>query len=252
MLVLAYGPRVAIDESDFSIPPGSVTALIGPNGSGKTTLLSALAGLLRPASGSLEVLGEAAYVLQTTHIDQLLPLTVREAISIGRYARTGMFGRFTQADRVAVDEAMQRLEIEALSGRQLRELSGGQQQRVFVAQGLAQQADLLLLDEPVTGLDLVSRRQIVNAIVNERTAGRTVIFSTHDLGDATLGDQVVLLAGRVVAAGTPGSVLTADHLATAYEHRIVALEAGSFLLDDAPHHDAADDTDRRSGRQSAT
>ena len=147
-------------------------------------------------------------MLQTTDVDRTLPVTVRETVTMARYALRGRFGRLRAADRAAVDAALERMDVADLAGRQLHELSGGQRQRVLVAQGLAQQADLLLLDEPVTGLDVVSRELILEAVAAERAAGRTVVVSTHDLDDARRADVVMLLANRVVAFGPPDEVLT--------------------------------------------
>src|SRR5688500_12497869 len=188
-LLLAYGSRAALSDATFSFPAGRTVALIGPNGSGKSTLLRALAGLLEPRSGRLEVparqrRGAVALVLQTTDVDHALPVTVRETVTMARYATRGVFGRLHAADRAAVHAALERMEVADLAGRQLHELSGGQRQRVLVAQGLAQQGELLLLDEPVTGLDVVSRELILAAVKAEQADGRTVVVSTHDLDDA--------------------------------------------------------------------
>jgi ABC-type Mn2+/Zn2+ transport system ATPase subunit len=238
-LVLAYRDDPALDRSSFAIDTGSVTSLVGPNGSGKSTLLRALAGLLRPLRGRLAVAaarrrGGVAIVLQATDVDRTLPITVRETVTLGRYALRGPFRPHTRDDRAMVDRAMARLGVDDLAGTQLRELSGGQRQRVFVAQGLAQDADLLLLDEPLTGLDLVSREHITEAITDEHEAGRTVVVSTHDLAEAARADQVLLLAGRVVAEGPPERILSPEHLAEAYGGHL--LDLGAFAIDD-PHHD---------------
>jgi len=240
-LELAYGSRLVLAATSFSLPDGAVTALIGPNGAGKSTLLHALAGRLAPHRGTLDVPaaarpGGVAHVLQATDVNDQLPLTVRETVTMGRYAHTGPFGRLRAADRRAVDRALDALAIADLAHRQLRELSGGQRQRAFVAQGLAQEADLLLLDEPITGLDLVSRQQIIEAIAAQRDAGRTVVVSTHDLGDAAAADHLLLLAGRVVAAGAPGDVLTDRHLAEAYGGHLLRFGDSTLIIDDHPHH----------------
>ena len=221
---ISRGTRIALAPSDFTIPQGSITAIIGPNGSGKSTLLHDIAGLLPLAGGSLTVLGttpEAArdslsYVLQYTAAPTGTPLTVREAVGMGRYPSTGLLGRFTREDRARVTSAMERLEITDLARRHLTELSGGQRQRVYVAQGIAQDHALLLLDEPLTGLDLTSARTIDSIIHEEPTRGCTVVLTTHDLEEARAADHVILTAGRVVASGPPGSVLTTANLATAY------------------------------------
>lgn len=240
-VVLAHGPRVVLSSATFTAPSGAVTALIGPNGAGKSTVLQAIAGLLEPQSGRLDVpararRGGVAFVLQSTTVNEQLPITVREAVTMGRYASTGPFGRLRPADRATVDEALEALAITDLAHRPLRDLSGGERQRAFVAQGLAQRADVLLLDEPITGLDVVSRQHIVDAIARERAAGRTVLLSTHDLGDAAAADHLLLLAGRVVASGPPAEVLTEVHLAAAYGGHLLQVGAQTLILDDHPHH----------------
>lgn len=230
-----------LDAATFTVPEAAVTALIGPNGAGKSTVLNAVAGLLKPRSGHLDVAAWAqpagvAYVLQATHANAHLPLTVRETVTMGRYAERGAVGRLRAADRAAVEAALEAVDIGALANRPLRELSGGQRQRAFVAQGLAQQADVLLLDEPITGLDLVSRQHIIDAIAKERAAGRAVMVSTHDLGDAAAADHLLLLAGRVVASGVPDEVLTEAHLAEAYGGHLLRVGEQTLILDDHPHH----------------
>jgi ABC-type Mn2+/Zn2+ transport system ATPase subunit len=239
-LLLAYGHRTALAGAGFTIPVGSLVALIGPNGSGKSTLLRALAGLTEPRSGRLDVPaqgrpGAVALVLQTTDIDHALPVTVRETVTMARYATRGAFGRLRGPDRAAVHGALERMGIADLSGRQIHELSGGQRQRVLVAQGLAQEAELVLLDEPVTGLDVLSRDLILDAVAAERAAGRTVVVSTHDLDDARRADLVMLLANRVVAFGTPEEVLTDGPLREAYGGRVLRVPEGVIVMDD-PHH----------------
>jgi iron complex transport system ATP-binding protein len=239
-LVLAYGDRVALDASDFEIPAGALTALIGPNGSGKSTILNAVAGLIRPAAGGLRVPAASrvppafAYVLQSTRVNEAMPVTVREVVGMGRYASLGLFRPFRPADRALCAASMERLGIADLADRHLDELSGGQRQRVFVAQGLAQAADLLLLDEPITGLDLPSTERIRAAIADERDRGVTVVVTTHALADAATADWVLLLAGRVVAHGPPEEVLTQRHLEAAYAVSF-RTENGRFLIDDAAH-----------------
>jgi len=248
-VTVAYGARTALHDCDLALPGASITALVGPNGSGKSTLLSAIAGLVPVTAGALTVLGHrpgrnglsarVAYVLQSTPANESLPVTVREVVTMARFARRGLFGRLSAEDRLAVDRALDRLEIADLADRHLRELSGGQRQRVLVAQGLAQDADLLLLDEPVTGLDLASRDSILSVVEEVRDAGGAVIVATHDLGDAERADHVVLLSGRMIAAGAPADVITAEHLRAAYRGRHVADELdGLSHLDEHVHtHD---------------
>ena len=245
-LVLTYGQRVAVDRSSFEIPYDSITAVIGPNGSGKSTLLNALAGLLKPERGRLEVLGDTpdrarrriAYVVQTTKVNEALPVTVREVVTMGRYTTTGAYRLLSQVDRSAVETALQRLDLAHLTRRHLRELSGGERQRVFVAQGLAQDREMLLLDEPFTALDLVSAHTIDEVLRDERAAGRSVVVTTHSLAEAQAADHVLLLSQRVVASGPPEAALTLDALRAAYGPRVTDIE-GRVFIDDAAHEPAA-------------
>jgi len=236
-----YGDHVAIDRSSFAVDAGTITALIGPNGSGKSTILSGIAGLLSPTHGSLDVhpIGgrqrRISYVLQTTKVNDALPITVREVVAMGRYAGKGAYGRFRRADRIAVDQAMDRMGIGQLAERHLHELSGGQRQRVLVAQGLVQDHDVLLLDEPLSGLDLTSARAIDNVIHDEHAHGCTVVISTHDLAEARVADRVILLAGRVVACGPPNDVLTLEHLTEAYGPSLLHVDGERLFLDDPAH-----------------
>jgi iron complex transport system ATP-binding protein len=242
-LVLAYGDRVALRADGFSILRGTITAVIGPNGSGKSTLLGALSGLIRPRTGEVRVLGRPpravrrriAYVLQESSVDGVLPITVREVVTMGRYARRGPFSPLREDDRRAVTEAMERLRIADLERRHMRELSAGQRQRVHVAQGLAQGGDVLLLDEPATGLDLPTQDRIISVLEEERVDGRTVVFTTHDISEAYVADNVLLLAGEIVAAGPPDEVLTSQQLAAAYRGQVHVTDEGLVIVDD-PHH----------------
>ena len=241
-LELVYGEHVALGASDFRFPAGAVTALIGPNGSGKSTVLAAVAGLHEPSAGDLRVLGwtprkvrsRIAFVPQSTKVNDLLPVTVREVVAMGRYASLGMLGRFGTDDRAALDEALRRLDLEPLAARHLRELSGGQRQRVFVAQGLVQEHEILLLDEPTTGLDIVSTEVIHEVVRSERAAGKAVVLTTHDFAEARAADHVVLLANRVVAEGVPDDVFTPENLAAAYGLEINSA-IGHVDLDDPAH-----------------
>lgn len=240
-LVLGYGSDIAIGPSSFEIPAGVVTAVIGPNGSGKSTLLSAIAGLIMPAEGSLDVpernsgSHNISYVLQTTKVNEALPITVREVVAMGRYAGAGAYRRLTRADRDAAAVAMQRTGIESIAGRHLQELSGGQRQRVFVAQGLAQDHEMLLLDEPLTGIDLPTAQAIDDVIHDELTRGCTVILTTHDLTEARVADHVLLLSGRVVAFGPPDEVLTRDNLTEAYGPSLLHVGEEGLFIDDPAH-----------------
>jgi len=238
-VVFAYDGQMAIDASTFDIPMGRITALIGPNGSGKSTLLDGIAGLIQPKSGSLEVSPpdqrQISYVIQTKKVNESLPVTVREVVTMGRYATRGARGRLKASDRRTVDESMDRMAITDLADRHLNELSGGQRQRVFVAQGLAQDHDMLLLDEPMTGLDITSAEAIDSVIHHENAHGCTVVMSTHDLAEARAADHVVLLAGTVIASGSPQEVLTEANLAVAYGGMSVHRDGDGIVIDDPAH-----------------
>lgn len=238
-VVLGYGSVVALHRSSFSIPQGKITAVIGPNGSGKSTLLSAIAGLVTPLEGSLDVASvgprRIAYVLQTTKVNEALPIAVREVVTMGRYSTAGWYRRLGESDRRVVSEAMDRVGITSLGGRQLHHLSGGQRQRAYVAQGLAQDHDILLLDEPLSGIDMTTARAIDDIIHEEAEGGTAVIMTTHDLSEARVADHVVLLAGRVVASGPPADVLTSEFLAAAYGPSLLHLDRGRIFIDDAAH-----------------
>jgi len=249
-VVITRGSRVAISASDFSIPAGKITAIIGPNGSGKSTILHAIAGLLSISSGNLSVFNntpllsqsQISYVLQYTTVPAGTPLTVMEAVAMARYPGLGLFGRPSKEDKKRVLSAMARLEISHLAKRHLTDLSGGQRQRVYVAQGIAQDHAMLLLDEPLTGLDINSAKTIDSIIHDEPVRGCSVVLTTHDLEEARAADHVILTAGRVVGCGKPADVLTTENLTNAYglgslhEHETTDLILPTeHHLDDHPH-----------------
>lgn len=237
-LRVVYGHTVALDTSDFDIPAGGVAAVIGPNGSGKSTLLNAIAALVEPSAGTIRVdaqPGRISYVMQATKVNDNLPVTVREVVAMGRYASLGSYGRMRSEDVDAVAAAMDRMEIAGISDRHLNDLSGGQRQRVFVAQGLAQDHDLLLLDEPLTGIDITTAQAIDDVIHAETGDGCSVVMTTHDLSEARSADFVLLLAGRVVAWGPPLEVLTEENLVAAYGPSLLHVEKGRVFLDDPAH-----------------
>lgn len=244
-LVVKYGDHVALAASTFTVPNWGITALIGPNGSGKSTILHAIAGILPAASGSLQVLGTSpreargrvSYVLQSMVVPPTTPITVREAVGMGRYPSAGWWRPFRRNDRRVIDEAMRRLQIADLAGRQLHELSGGQRQRVYVAQGLVQDHTGLLLDEPLTGLDLVSARTIDAIVHGERDRGTAIVLTTHDLDEARAADHVLIVSGRVIASGPPEQVCNRDNIEVAYG--LGGLHEWQGFLDD-PAHGALD------------
>ena len=223
-VVVERDGRMALRASDFTVPAAAITAIIGPNGSGKSTLLHAMTGLLPLSEGTLEVGGrspaesrtDVAYVLQHMNVSPGTPMTVREVVTMGRYATVGPFRRLAESDKQAVQDAMELLRIDDLADRQVSRLSGGQRQRVFVAQALAQDHTVLLMDEPLTGLDIQSAQTIDGIIHDEPARGCSVVFTTHDLEEARAADHVILVSGYVVASGPPEHALSKDNLATAY------------------------------------
>jgi zinc/manganese transport system ATP-binding protein len=193
----------------------TTTALVGPNGSGKSTLLGVLAGVIKPTSGDLLRTGDRppAFVPQRGAVGDTLPLTVRQTVEMGRWGERGPWRRLTARDHTTVDEMLDRLGIGDLAPRQLGELSGGQRQRALIAQGLAQESDLLLLDEPTTGLDPEARDRIGALLTALVADGVTIVQATHDLEVARTADACLLLQdGRLAGQGRPDQVLTTSSL----------------------------------------
>lgn len=238
---VAYQDHLAIKRSSFTVPLGGITAIIGPNGSGKSTLLNTIAGLIEPTTGTIafpatrEGRPRISYVLQSTNVNATLPVTVREVVAMGRYADAGRFRRLGPEDRDAIEGAMRRTNISSISNRHLQQLSGGQRQRVMVSQGLAQDHDILFLDEPLSGIDIVAAQAIDDVIHDEIADGCSVVLTTHDLSEASIADHVILLNGGVVAEGGPESVLTPENLASAYGSSMLHLDGGDALVDDPAH-----------------
>jgi zinc/manganese transport system ATP-binding protein len=191
----------------LTIDPGTITAVIGPNGAGKSTLFALISGRLRPTTGTVTTSGAVADVLQATAVDPQLRLTVDDVVCMGRYPARGLLKPLRRPDRQACEEALDRVGLLDLRRRPLNSLSGGQRQRALVAQGIVQKAPVLLLDEPAAGLDVPSQQRILEVIGAEADAGRTVLFSTHHLPDATYADTVVALAGRCVCCAPPRTAL---------------------------------------------
>ena len=202
-----HNSTLALEAVSLSIDAGTVTAVIGPNGAGKSTLFALISGRLRPTTGTVATSGAVADVLQATTLDPQLRLTVDDVVRMGRYPTRGFVSPLRRSDRHACDEALDRVGLLDLRRRPINELSGGQRQRALVAQGIVQQAAVLLLDEPATGLDVPSQQRILEVLRAEADAGRAVLFSTHHLTDATHADTVVALACRCVCCAPPATAL---------------------------------------------
>ena len=211
----AYGDDPVLEEVSLALRPGDFVALVGPNGSGKSTLLRVLLGLLRPSAGTVHLFGEdprhlrehwrLGYVPQRPSVQEDLPATVEEVVSTGRLARTGWWRWPGKADREEVDHALQSVGLDPLRRRRLSELSGGQQQRAFIARAFASEPDLLILDEPVAGVDAESQRLFRESLVHLREEhGAAVLLVSHELGAVAQDlDRVVVLKRRVVFDGAP-------------------------------------------------
>ncbi|SED03774.1 iron complex transport system ATP-binding protein [Nocardioides exalbidus] len=223
-LTLGYDDRVVVDALDVEILEGRVTTIVGANACGKSTLLRGLARLLKPRAGTVLLDDRPLDVLSTLEVAQVLGvlpqtpvapdgITVGDLVGRGRHPHQGWFRRWTEADETAVADALDATGTEDLVARPLRELSGGQRQRVWVAMALAQQTDVLLLDEPTTYLDLNHQVELLRLLreLNHRS-GKTIVVVLHELNlAARFSDHMVAMAdGRIVAQGAPGEVVTAD------------------------------------------
>ncbi len=218
------GKIFALQDITFHAAAGEQIAIVGPNGAGKSTLFKLLAGLLKPDVGQVELFGSEpdkhiciAYVTQSNQIDWSFPVSVADVVMMGRTKQIGLFRRPQKRDRECVAEALQRVGAAHLASNQVGALSGGQRQRVFIARALAQEANLLLFDEPLTGLDAPSQEAIFAILTNLKRDGMTVILATHDLHLAgERFDRVMLLNKKIIAMGTGTAVLTPENLLRAY------------------------------------
>jgi len=244
----SYGRRVALDDVSLTVRKGSLLAVIGPNGAGKSTLLKLIAGLIRPTSGSLSVLGgppgsaakSVAYLPQAEAVDWEFPVTVGEVVMMGRYARLGFGRQPGPTDRERVAAALETVGMAEAVQRQIGALSGGQRRRVFLARAIAAEPELYLLDEPVTGVDARTQEELMDVLEAEARAGKTVIATTHDLICAAQRfHEAAFLNGRLVAQGPAELVMNQELLSETYGGHVLVLpgDGGRLVLDDAHHHD---------------
>ncbi|HEV7948412.1 MAG TPA: metal ABC transporter ATP-binding protein [Glaciihabitans sp.] len=226
-LTVRYGTVNALSEVDLDVQSGYITGLLGMNGSGKSTLFAALMGTVKPVTGDIRLFGDlpklarqsnrVSYVPQAEAVDWDFPVSVADVVMMGRYGRLGITRRPRAADREAVAAALERVGLTELTSRQIGELSGGQRKRAFVARGIAQEASLLLLDEPFAGVDKGSESTLIDLLKSLRDEGRSILISTHDLaGVPELCDEVVLLQNRVLYQGSAADALTPERLALAF------------------------------------
>jgi len=234
-----YDGTVVLRSVTAEIQAGELVAIVGPNGAGKTTLLKIVAGVLKPDQGSVRVFGHRpgghvciAYVPQRSQVDLSFPVTVAEVVMMGRIRKIGPFRWPSKADWTFVRQALQRVGMSEFAERQIGELSGGQQQRVFLAQALAQEAEIILLDEPFTGLDISSQEAILSMLQELEASSVAILVSTHDLSLANQRfDRVMLLNRRLIAFGVPAEVFIRPNLLEAYGGHVHDLpEAGGTMV----------------------
>lgn len=221
---VGYGGGLALEGVSCALREGEQVAVVGPNGAGKSSLFKAIVGLLRPSAGSISFCGAdhaapsaVAYVPQRSQVDWRFPVNVADVVMMGRTGRVGLFRRPGAHDRALVADALELVRMTPLARRQISELSGGQQQRVFLARALAQEASLLLMDEPLTGLDARSQDEIFQIMENLRPRRVTVLTALHDLQLAARHfDRVMLLNRHLISFGSAAEVFTPAHLMDAY------------------------------------
>ena len=245
---VGYVDRPVLEHVDLALAAGSLTAVVGPNGGGKSTLIKLIAGLLRPWSGSIEVLGgrpgehagSVAYVPQAEAVDWSFPVAAVDVVMMGRYPRLGPLRRPAAADHRAVKEALEQVGMAQFGRRQIGALSGGQRRRVFLARALASRPDLYLLDEPVTGVDNATQEDLMAILDTEARAGKTVVATTHDLASAAQHFRSIVAINRtIIAQGDASLVLDADVLLRTYGGHLLFVGDRAVVLDDAHHHDEA-------------
>jgi manganese/iron transport system ATP-binding protein len=219
--------HTALWNASFKIPRGTVTALVGVNGAGKSTLFKAIMGFVPAAKGTIQLLGMSvkealrknlvAYVPQSEEVDWSFPVLVEDVVMMGRYGHMGFLRRPKQSDHDAVAEALSRVNMQDYRKRQIGELSGGQRKRVFLARALAQDGQVILLDEPFTGVDAKTEEQIIELLGELRAEGRVMLVSTHNLGSVPeFCDRTVLVKGTVLAFGPTETTFTRENLEQAF------------------------------------
>jgi manganese/zinc/iron transport system ATP- binding protein len=217
-LTVSYRATPALWQVDASFPPGTLSAIVGPNGAGKSTLLKAVLGLVPKDAGTVTVAGgDLAYVPQAESVDWDFPITVAEVVAMGRYRAAGWFRRIGRADRAIAAECLERVGMSAFARRQIGRLSGGQRQRVFLARALAQQAEVLIMDEPFAGIDARTQADLLELLQERSAEGGSTVVVHHDLGQVRGAfEWVLLLNVRALGCGPVADVLTEDRIRAAY------------------------------------
>jgi ABC-type Mn2+/Zn2+ transport system ATPase subunit len=236
-LAVGYGGPPVLTDVSFAIHPGDRIGVIGPNGGGKTTLFRALLGELQPVHGDVELDSRIAIVAQTERSRLDFPVTALDVATMGTVARIPWYRRPGRPERVAAVDALAAVGMAELADRLFGDLSGGQRQRVLIARALVQDAKLLLLDEPFTGLDAVSADRLERLLADLASQGHGLLIATHDVEQARTWDLVLCLHRRQVAFGTPEEALTRESLAATYGGAVVTIPAtGERVLLPADHH----------------
>jgi manganese/zinc/iron transport system ATP- binding protein len=247
-LTVAYGRRVVLEDVNADIPRGQVVGVIGPNGGGKSTLLKAILGIAPVVSGTVTLFGRPAaamrsriaYVPQREAVDWDFPVTVFDVVMMGRYPRAGWLRRTNRADRGVAERMIERVGMSEERDSQIGALSGGQQQRVFIARALAQEGDVLLLDEPMNGIDSTTQEIILEVIEQQRKAGKIVLLATHDLISASCAcDCLCCVNERMVSYGPVEETYTAETLSETYGGPVIMLGRANGV-DPAHTHHAGD------------
>jgi manganese/iron transport system ATP-binding protein len=239
---MRFNGTLALDNISFELQPGERVAVVGPNGAGKSTLFNVISGVLRPNQGRIEVYGKApgrhiciAYVPQRSQVDWQFPVSVADVVMMGRVGKLGLFRWPRSQDWRLVNEALELVGMAHLAGRQIGELSGGQQQRVFIARALAQETELMLMDEPFTGLDVRSQDDVFGIVEKLRQRHVTIMVATHDLNlAAERFDRLMLLNQQIIGFGRAEKVFTPELLTRAYrgQMRLVETSNGTMVLSD--------------------
>ena len=237
-LSVRYESGIALDQVSFHLHRGERVAVVGPNGAGKSTLFKVIAGVLEPSSGRASIAGEGpgghiciAYVPQRSQVDRSFPVTVSDVVMMGRTSKVGLLRWPKRKDRELVRQALADVGMEAFSRRQISELSGGQQQRMFIARALAQEAELMLMDEPLNGVDVQSQEVIFGILDELRRRSVTILVATHDLDQAAdRFDRVLLLNHRLLGFGAPQEVFTTERLLAAYGGHLKLVQGDGQLV----------------------
>jgi ABC-type Mn2+/Zn2+ transport system ATPase subunit len=254
-IAAAYDARWALAGVTLDVPAGVLVAVIGPNGSGKSTLLRAILDLVPHRQGSVALDGRpiagqrrrVAYVPQRELVDWSFPIDAEQVVMMGRYPRIGVVGAPRADDHAAVARALDRVGMTELAHRQIGALSGGQQQRVFLARALVQEPDLLLLDEPMTGVDL-GTEETIGALMHElRDAGAAVMYATHDLETAAdASDLLCFVNGAVIAFGPPAETFNPQTLHATFGGELMIVDAGDHAhIHGGGHHAGHVDVPKR-------